>query len=84
MKLEIRDGHVIERVTHHLTPTEAYAVRGQLATQGIRVLLGYDVHHVLHIYALDPTSTEQEVQALRAFTAVTDAPVHWHQAVTAC
>lgn len=81
MKLEIRDGHVVERIAHQLTDVEAYALRGQLAAQGIRVVLGQDVHRVLHIWALEPTTTRQEVRALAAFRERTDAPLAFHQAV---
>lgn len=79
--IQIRDGHVIERAAHELTDVEAYTVRGQLAAAGIRVVLGQDIDRVVHIYALAPTSTRQEVRALAAFQAVTDSRLAWHEAV---
>lgn len=83
MKLEIRDGHVVERVTHELTDIEAYDVRKHLAADGIPVVLGKDVDQVLHIWALAPMPTRDEVRALAAFRAVTDARLAFH-AVPAC
>lgn len=74
----IRDGHVVERPAHELTDAEAYAVRQQLADHGIPVAFGRDIDAVLHVWALAPTSTADEVYALRQVKALTDARVDWH------
>jgi hypothetical protein len=74
----IVDGHVVEAPARELTQVDAYLVRKHLADQGIRVVLGRDIDRVLHIWALTPTTTAQEVAALRAFAAATDARLAWH------
>lgn len=75
------NGTVVGRIAHELTDVEAYTVRGQLAAEGIRVVLAADIDRVLHIYALLPVTTRQEVRALSAFAEVTDARLAWHEAV---
>lgn len=82
MTIAIRDGHVVDTPARELTDVDAYQVRGQLAAQGIRVVLGTDIDHVVHIYALDPTSTAQEVRAIAAFRERTDCRLAFHEAVT--
>jgi hypothetical protein len=78
----LADGRPIDRIAHQLTDVEAYAVRAQLADEGIRVAFGQDIDSVLHIYALDPVDTRAEVRALAAVGRVTDARLAFHQAVT--
>lgn len=82
MITEIRDGRPVDRIGHELTDVEAYQVRGRLAAEGIRVVLGKDVDRVVHIYALEPTTTAQEVRAIGAFREITDCRLAWHGAVT--
>lgn len=73
-------GRVVEQVTHELTDTDQTQVTAALAAHGIRVEPVVDVFHVLHLWALAPVTTRQEVEALRAFRAVTDARLIWHPA----
>jgi hypothetical protein len=51
-----------------------------LADEGIRVRVHAD-HRVVHLHAIAPTTTEQEVRALRAFSEITDQRIAWHGAV---
>lgn len=78
MRTVITCGRPVGIIAHELTPTEAYQIRGQLAAQGIHVVLAADIDHVLHIYPTQPVTTAQEVTALRAFADVTDARLAWH------
>lgn len=82
MRTEIIGGHVVDRIAHQLTDTEATVITKVLAAEGIRVEpTEPDLYGVVHLWALQPVDTPGEVRALRAFRAVTDAPLHWHGAV---
>jgi hypothetical protein len=78
---EIRDGHVVDRIAREITDAEAHRITIALAAQGIRVEPVVDAHHVLNLWAKTPCTTAQEVVALAAFKAVTDARLAWHGAV---
>lgn len=74
-------GRVVERVARQITDTELHRITVGLAQHGIRVAPSVDVLHVLHLWAQQPTTTtRQEVEALAAFSAVTDARLAWHPA----
>lgn len=77
--IEIRDGRAVHVVTRPLTPHAASRIAAALARDGIDVLP--EVGPVVHVTALAPTSTPQEVAALTAFRAATDARLAWHPAV---
>jgi hypothetical protein len=81
MRTEIRDGHAVDVIVRELDDQEQHRIAVDLAAQGIRVEPVLDPFHVLHLWALTPCTTEQEVQALTAFRARTDCRLAWHQAV---
>lgn len=62
---------------HPLTRTEATQICACLADAGIRITIR--LSDTVDIYG--PVSTEQEVTALVAVLARTDAPVHYHAVV---
>lgn len=70
-------------ITRPLDPAVAAEVAAQLSRDGLPVLPAVDEHEVVHVWGLRSTTTAEEVTALRAFTAVTDAPIRWHPAATA-
>lgn len=83
MRIVIADpetGRTQEIVQHELTRRQQHRITKQLARQGIQVEPAIDVFHVLHLWAKTPLSSAQEMTALRAFTAVTDARIAWHAA----
>lgn len=71
--------------THPLTDAEAHTICCVLRSQHITVTVAV-INGVAYINTVEPVTTRQEVQVLRAFQAVTDA-FAWHpttdQAVTA-
>jgi len=74
-------GRTQEIVAHELTHREQHHITKTLRKQGIRVEPAIDAFHVLHLWAREPMSTTQEVYAIAAFKAVTDARVDFHPAV---
>lgn len=82
MRVEIRNDHVVDVIRRELDDTEQHRIAAQLAEQGIRVEPVIDVYHVLHLWALEPTTTADEVRALRAFKDRTDCRVDWHDMTT--
>ena len=86
MKLVIADpetGRTQEIVTRELTHREQHSITRDLRKRGIRVEPAIDAFHVLHLWAIEPLSTEQEVWAIGAFKQVTDARIDFHpKAVT--
>lgn len=74
-------GHVHDVVTHEISDRDTARITRALADQGIRVEPIVDIFHVLHLWALVPCTTEQEVRALYAFHEVTDCRIAWHKAV---
>lgn len=81
MRTEIRNGHAVDVLRRELDDNEQQRIAIALAEQGIRVAPVVDVFHVLHLWALAPVTTAQEVTALAAFHAKTDARLAWHGAV---
>lgn len=67
-------------IAHELVAHELVAIAMELAQQDIWVDPVIDIHHVLHLWALEELTTEQEVTALRAFAACTDCRIDWHAA----
>lgn len=59
-------------VVHELTAAEAAAIRAELHAEHIDVTVAV-VDHVAHVCPLGPVSTADEVAALRAVEAHTDA-----------
>jgi hypothetical protein len=76
-------GHVVERPGREISDTQAISVAAGLLAAGIHVVPVVDVFHTLHLWAQQPTTTPQEVAALRAFHAVTDVRMAWHPAEVA-
>lgn len=80
---EIRDGHIHEHVGRELTDDELARIAKRVAkTEGVRVEPVVDVFHVLHLWALAPCDTRQEVRAIAAFQGETDARLAWHKAAS--
>jgi len=76
------DGRPVDLIAHRITPTEAATVAKVLAVEGLRVEpTEPDFEGVVHLWAKQVTSTRGEVRVLRAFRAVTDEPLAFHQAV---
>lgn len=78
MRVAIRNGHAVDVLRRELDDNEQQRIAIALAEQGIRVAPVVDVFHVLHLWALEPVTTAQEVTALTAFHAETDARLAWH------
>lgn len=76
--IAIRDGHVVERPARPLGPRTASVVAERLAADGIDLLV--ETGPIVHVTALTPVTTEQEVAALAAFLDVTDSRVAFHGA----
>jgi hypothetical protein len=81
VRVEIRNDHVVDVIRCELDDDEQHRIAAALAEQGIRVEPVIDIYHVLHLWALAPCSTAQEVRALTAFHDATDCRLAWHEAV---
>jgi hypothetical protein len=68
-------------VARPLTGVEANAIGVALNQRHIPVAVSVDACHVIHLWPWLPLTTTDEVRAMRAFAAVTDAPLRWHPAV---
>jgi hypothetical protein len=66
-------------IARPLTPLDAADLVEDLAVLGIPVRV--EVDQVIHLHALAPVTTSQEVTALRATAARSDARIAWHAAV---
>jgi hypothetical protein len=74
------DGHRVDHIAHRITATEAATVAKVLAAEGLRVEpTEPDFEGVVHLWAKQLTDTPGEVRVLRAFQAVTDGPLAFHQ-----
>jgi hypothetical protein len=80
VRIEICNGHAVERTTHELTDADAARITRQLAQLGIHVEPVVGLDHVLHLWAKRPCDTWQEVVALRAYHAHHDGRMAWHSA----
>ena len=82
MITQIRDGRPVDLIAHRITPTEAATVAKVLAVEGLRVEpTEPDFEGVVHLWAKEPMSTAEEFRTIRAFKAITDGPIAFHQAV---
>jgi hypothetical protein len=83
-KIERAVGRCEQRVDcdarHPLTRSEALQICACLAVEGIRITI--KLSEAVDVYAVGPVDTRQEVAALGAVLARTDAPVRWHAGVT--
>lgn len=76
----IIDGRAVDLIAHRITATEAATVAKVLAAEGLRVEpTEPDFDGVVHLWAKQLTDTPGEVRVLRAFQAVTDGPLAFHQ-----
>lgn len=80
MITQIRDGRRVDHIGHPITENEAATVTKVLAVEGIRISFEWDVDGVLHLWSAT-AGTLAEVRALRAFRAVGDGPLEYHEAV---
>lgn len=80
MRTLITSGHARDVVAQRITQAQASAVCAGLGTP-VSADVGFD--GTVHLRARGPVTTEQEVAALAAMLAVTDA-VRWHKAVAPC
>lgn len=64
---------------HEITQAEAARILTALAKEGVHVVPMVD-DHVLHLWPQELLSIAQEVTVLRAFAAVTDSRIAWHEA----
>jgi hypothetical protein len=79
----LADGHRVDLIAHRITATEAATVAKVLAAEGLRVEpTEPDFEGVVHLWAKQLTDTPGEVRVLRAFQAVTDGPLAFHQGET--
>jgi hypothetical protein len=83
MRNEIRHGHVVDIIRRELDDHELADIAAVLAQQGIRVAPVVDVYHTLHLWALAPMTTRQEVRAVAAYRNETDCRIDWHGAEAA-
>lgn len=82
MRTEIIRGHVVDIIRRELDDNEQHQLAADLAAQGIRVAPVVDIFHTLHLWAMTPCTTRQEVRALAAFRARTDCRLAWHEAAS--
>ena len=80
MKLLIREHQTIQITEHPIDEQRQAEIARALAEQDIRIEPAEDFFGTIHLNALAPVTTEQEVAALAAFRAVTDMPLAWHPA----
>lgn len=74
------DGRPADLIAHRITATEASTVAKVLAAEGLRVEpTEPDFEGVVHLWAKTPLGTRGEVRVLRAFRALTDGPLAFHQ-----
>ncbi len=72
---------IFERPVRELTDAEQTAVAQRLlVAEGVHVQPVMDIYHVLHLWALTPCTTEQEVRVIAAFRTATDCRLAWHGA----
>jgi len=79
----LADGRPVDLIAHRITPTEAATVAKVLAVEGLRVEpTEPDFDGVVHLWAKQPMNTAEEFRTIRAFKAITDGPLAFHQAVS--
>jgi hypothetical protein len=67
-------------VARRLDGIQGFLLVQALADEGIKLRV-YADEKAIHLHPVGPVTTAQEVRALRAFCAVTDVRVQWHEAV---
>jgi hypothetical protein len=79
----IVNGRSVDLIAHRITDVEAATVAKVLAAEGLRVEpTEPDIEGVVHLWAKRPMDTAEEFRTIRAFQAVTDGPLAFHQGVT--
>lgn len=74
--------HVVQVAARPITQLSATAISALLRdAEHIPVTAAVAFDGSVDLYAVGPVSTRDEVHALRAFAAVTDAPLRWHEGV---
>lgn len=80
--LILADGRPCDYVRHHITATEAATVAKVLAAEGLRVEpTEPDFDGVVHLWAKQLMDASEEFRTIRAFKAITDGPLAFHQGV---
>jgi hypothetical protein len=85
MRTLIANGHVVDVVAHRIGDVEAQAVCNVLRSVehiALTADLSFD-GRVVHLRPQRDLLTPERVTTMRAFAAVTDAELRWHQAVAA-
>jgi hypothetical protein len=77
-RVEILGGHVVDVIRRELSDFEQIDIAATLAGQGIPVVPVVDIFHTLHLWPQAPLSTAAADQAIRAFKAVTDCRIDYH------
>jgi hypothetical protein len=78
MRVEILEGHVVDVIRCELDDFAQISIAATLAEQGIPVVPVVDIFHTLHLWPQAPLSTTAADQAIRAFKAVTDCRIDYH------
>jgi hypothetical protein len=77
------DGRPVDLIAHRITATEAATVTKVLAVEGLHVEpTEPDAFGVVHLWAKRTMNTAEEFRTIRAFKAVTDGPLAFHQGVS--
>lgn len=71
----------VGRIARPLDGIAAFCLVSALADQGVPLRVVEDGRKIVHLHALAPTTTADEVRAIRAFSSITDARIAWHEAV---
>lgn len=75
----IAQGHATTVLDRPLTAAAAGQVAAILHSSGIPVEPSTDSAGVVHLFPLRLLATVEEVVVLRAFRAVSDSPIAWHE-----
>jgi hypothetical protein len=79
----IVNGRPVDLIAHRITVTEAATVAKVLAAEGLRVEpTEPDFEGVVHLWAKQSMDTAEEFRTIRAFKAVYDGRLAFHQGVT--
>jgi Fe2+ or Zn2+ uptake regulation protein len=71
-------GHVHDVIAHEPTDAELADITAGLAAQGVHIAPVVDVYRVLHLWPEGELPTVLANRAVRAFLAVTDCRVEYH------
>lgn len=83
MTVEIPERHALRTVAemaigHPLSVIEATVICDELALRHVHVSVRFEVDGWVHLWAITPTTTREECQALAAFGRITDQTLVWH------